>query len=328
MSVVIVAGGNYGSEGKGKVARYLCQQKEAGAAVRVGGPNSGHTVSGKVVRMLPSIAVDKDPGRYLILPAGSYIDVRVLLEEIELYDIPPKLVKIHPNAGVITEEQKGAEAILGLGDRISSTLSGTGACVADRVMRSESFMRAKDCVALKPFITDTTELMNLLLQVGEMIVVEGSQGYMLSNLVSPYYPYATARDTTAAGILSEAGLSPFDVETICLVFRTFPIRVGGPSGELPREISWDDVSRCSGVQNLREYTSVTHKLRRVAEFDFDDATKAIMANKPNMIVINHMDYLKEDARRVFLKTFERMTGRGVDLAGIGPDEFIEAGELM
>lgn len=327
MSVIIVAGGNYGSEGKGKVARYLCQKKDAGAAVRVGGSNSGHTVSGKVLRMLPSIAVDKDPCRYLILPAGSYIDVDVLLEEIETFGIHPNLVKIHPNAGVITKQQKEDECVAKLGDRISSTLSGTGACVADRVMRSGQFVRAADCEQLKHFITDTTQLMNLLLQVGETIVVEGSQGYMLSNLVSPYYPYATARDTTAAGILSEAGLSPFDVETICLVFRTFPIRVGGPSGELPHEISWEDVSKYSGVQNLREYTSVTHKLRRVAEFDFDDAIKAIIANKPNMIVMNHMDYFKEDARRVFLKTFERMTGRSVNLAGIGPDEFIELGEF-
>lgn len=327
MSVIIVAGGNYGSEGKGKVARYLCHERNATVVVRVGGSNSGHTVDGKILRVLPSIAIDKDIDRYLVLPAGSYIDVDILLEEIERFDVKPNLIKIHPNAGVVTSKHKYAESSIGLGDRISSTLSGTGACVSDRVMRLDGFVRAKDCEQLKPFITDTTELMNLLLQVGETIVVEGTQGYMLSNLVSPHYPYVTARDTTAAGILSEAGLSPLDVETVCLVFRSYPIRVGGNSGELPHEITWEDVARYSGITGLKEYTSVTHKLRRVAEFDFDDANKAILANKPNMIVMNHMDYFKAGTCDVFLKKFQKRTGHRIDLIGTGPDEFIEVGEM-
>ena len=44
MPVSIVVGGQFGSEGKGKVAHYLAQKMEASFAVRCGGPNSGHTV--------------------------------------------------------------------------------------------------------------------------------------------------------------------------------------------------------------------------------------------------------------------------------------------
>ena len=44
MAVSIIIGGQYGSEGKGKVAYLWAKKMKAKAAVRVGGSNSGHTV--------------------------------------------------------------------------------------------------------------------------------------------------------------------------------------------------------------------------------------------------------------------------------------------
>ncbi len=44
MPVTVVVGGQFGSEGKGKVAHWLARELRASTAVRVGGPNSGHTV--------------------------------------------------------------------------------------------------------------------------------------------------------------------------------------------------------------------------------------------------------------------------------------------
>ncbi len=38
MGAIIVSGGQYGSEGKGKIASYLAKKFDAVAAVRVGGP--------------------------------------------------------------------------------------------------------------------------------------------------------------------------------------------------------------------------------------------------------------------------------------------------
>ncbi len=82
------------------------------------------------------------------------------------------------------------------------------------------------------------------------------------------YPYVTSRDTSAAAILSECGLSPFDVENIVMVIRAFPIRVSGDSGELPNEINWDILRDELGtINNMTEYTSCTNRVRRVARFD-------------------------------------------------------------
>ena len=46
MGVSIVVGGQYGSEGKGKVTQHLARSRSARAVVRVGGTNSGHTSLG------------------------------------------------------------------------------------------------------------------------------------------------------------------------------------------------------------------------------------------------------------------------------------------
>jgi len=62
------------------------------------------------------------------------------------------------------------------------------------------------------------------------VIIEGTQGFGLSLLHAADYPYVTSRDTTAAAFVSEAGLSPLDVDDIVLVLRAFPIRVGGNSG--------------------------------------------------------------------------------------------------
>ncbi|MCG8433688.1 MAG: adenylosuccinate synthetase, partial [Gammaproteobacteria bacterium] len=55
-------GGQFGSEGKGKVAHEFARMQRASVAVRVGGSNSGHTVVDPqgapiVFRHLPTAAI-------------------------------------------------------------------------------------------------------------------------------------------------------------------------------------------------------------------------------------------------------------------------------
>ncbi|HEU4441008.1 MAG TPA: adenylosuccinate synthetase, partial [Burkholderiales bacterium] len=54
------------------------------------------------------------------------------------------------------------------------------------------------------------------LERGDRVVLEGTQGFGLSLLHSGTYPFCTSRDTTASGFISEAGLSPFDVDQIVM----------------------------------------------------------------------------------------------------------------
>ena len=236
MPVSVVVGGQFGSEGKGKVSLEIARRCSVPVTVvRVGGPNSGHTAYDRtgrrhVLRQLPAGCVDRDVD--VVLPAGSYIDVDILMSEIEQLDYPQDRVRISGHARIITSEHKQWEAAAGLVGAIGSTGSGVGAAVMASVARGadnfelESF-EATDHPVLEPFICDTSDHLRGRLDAGHRVIVEGTQGFGLSLLEGGYWPKATSRSTTASGALAEAGLSPIDVDDVTMAIRSFPIRVAG-----------------------------------------------------------------------------------------------------
>lgn len=327
MPVTVVVGGQYGSEGKGKVAHHLYLQHGAAAAVRVGGANSGHTVitaDGRkhVLRQLPVAAVAERS--LLFLPPGNYLDAGVLLAEIDRYAISPDRLYIDPAASVILDEDRQQELRDGLTGRIGSTASGTGAAVARRLARAGA-PRAEDVAELAPFVRPTAPGLRSLLRQGARVVLEGTQGFGLSVLHGGHRDFATSRDTTASGFLAEAGLSPLDVAEVVMVIRALPIRVAGNSGPLPRETTWRDVAVQAGQPGLEEQTTVTRRTRRVARFDPDVVRRAIDVNQPTTLVLNHVDYLADladpsgrGAAAEAVVQIEASIGRRVDLIGTTP----------
>src|SRR5438270_8118132 len=162
MPVTVIVGGQFGSEGKGKVALWWAQHSHARVAVRVGGPNSGHTAIGldgrrEVLRHLPTPALL--PATVSVLPPGAYIDVAVFLSEVNRLGLDEKRVKVDPLANIVTAAAKDVEAHGQLGKTIGSTQSGTGAAVSMRVARDGSATLARDVPELRPFIADTSELL-------------------------------------------------------------------------------------------------------------------------------------------------------------------------
>lgn len=295
MPLTVIVGGQFGSEGKGKVAHFMAQEQDADVAIRVGGSNSGHTViseRGEELKFqhLPTAAILPDVT--CVLGAGSYIDLDVFEREVDYLGLTPDRVMVDPNAMVITEDDKEAEREARLQESVGSTLSGTGAALERRVRRERPRHVAQDEERLQKFVQPVKSFLRDSLNRGERIILEGTQGYGLSNLHAPDYPFATSRDTTAAGFVSEAGISPIDVGEVVLVLRAFPIRVAGNSGPLPREIDWETIKQDAGYPRpIKEFTTVTGRERRVARFDPDIVKKAIKVNRPTKIVLNHLDYV-------------------------------------
>ena len=338
MAVTIVVGGQFGSEGKGKVAHYLARTQGAAAVVRVGGSNSGHTSMGvdgdrEVFRQLPTAALETDV--QCVLPPGSYVDVDVLLEEVARIRLPAERLAIDPAAMIVTDADRRAERNSDLWKRIGSTCSGTGAAVKRRIDRRSEGDLAGAHPLLRPYMRQTRELLRQHIDSGRQVIVEGTQGFGLSLLHGPHFPKATARDTTAAGALSETGLSPLDVDEVVLVLRAFPIRVAGDSGPFGApEIDWDTIARESGhIGSIAEITSVTKRVRRVARFDPWLVRQAIAANNPSSIVLNHVDHVDAEARDdltpralAFVAGVSTSIGRRVDYVGLGPDLVVSAGD--
>jgi len=193
-------------------------------------------------------------------------------------------------------------------------------------------VQAEKVSVLQEYLKDTGAEVRHLLDDEKRVVIEGTQGFGLSLLHGGFWPKATSRDTTAAAFLAEAGLSPLDVDDVTLVIRCHPIRVAGDSGPLPGQTSWEQIAADAGItDDIREYTTVTARLRRVGRFDPEIVRRAIEANRPTRIVLNHLDYVNPGVRdrslttkaRAFIEKVENTIGHDVDWLGIGPGHFID-----
>jgi adenylosuccinate synthase len=339
MPISVVVGGQFGSEGKGKTALFFAEELKASAAVRVGGPNSGHTAVDKtgkthVFRHLPTAALLDNV--FCILPAGSYIVPEILQREINQINLDKKRLLIDPLAMVVSLEDIQSEKRGQLSELIGSTASGMGSAVLRRISRHHSVSLARDDVRFRDYIAPTVPFMRDLLSQNKRIILEGTQGFGLSLLHSQYYPFATSRDTTASAVVSETGLSPLDVDDVILVIRSFPIRVAGNSGPLPKETDWKSVSEFGGSEKeLIEYTSVTKRVRRVAHFDSEIVNKAIQCNRPSHIVLNHLDYIDREcfdkstfSSKVidFIKECNSLLIQSIDYLGTSPSLLIRNDE--
>lgn len=331
MPVTVVVGGQFGSEGKGKVAHLIARDANASIAVRVGGPNSGHTVvtpAGEtiILRQLPTASIL--PDITCVLGAGSYINPDILLAELERTGLTPNRLLIDPHAVVVTQTDELKEKEGPLQRSIGSTQSGTGSAVLSRISRTGDVTLAENHPGLREFVQPVVSFLRDRLGNGQRVIVEGTQGFGLSLLHSKYYPHVTSRDTTAAGFVSEAGLSPLDVDDVVLVLRAFPIRVSGNSGPLPGEFTWDELTAESGsARPLVEHTSVTKKVRRVARFHPEVVLQAMMVNRPTRVVLNHVDYVDASCLGAealsprasqFIDRVESLISRPVDYIGVSP----------
>jgi len=339
MSVTIIFGGQFGSEGKGKVAHYFAKKERADYCIRVGGSNSGHTVyrntEKMIFRVLPTGAIEENTTA--VLPAGSYIDLSILKQEIKASGLPDNRLLIDENAAIITNEFINIEKESTIRRDIGSTESGTGAAVIERIRRTKGIkLLARDFDELKPFVCNTKKVLRDACNENKKIIAEGTQGFGLSLLHAKEYPYVTSRDTSAAAVLSECGLSPFDVENIVMVIRAFPIRVSGNSGPLPNEITWVDLQSELGYnEDMTEYTSCTNRVRRVARFDADVVNRSIICNKPNCIVLNHLDYIDPlcragvitDKVRSFVDSVSGSIDCKIDYAGINEFDLVKLEDI-
>lgn len=330
--VDVIIGGQFGSEGKGNIAFYLAPAYDL--LVRVGGPNAGHIVpladnASYTHRLLPS-GTRNSKAPILIAP-GAVLDVDTLLKEAKESGVTFARLSIDPQAMVVSKADIAAEKRLV--SAIGSTGKGVGAATARRIMRRGRRTRlAADVRELQPFVRPAHEVLQDAFSAGQRILVEGTQGTMLS-LYHGYYPHVTSRDTSVSGCLAEAGIPPRQVRRVVMVCRTYPIRVRSPegstSGHMSQELSWQELSKRSGISvgELRrtEKGSVSGKQRRVAEFDWALLRRAAQLNGPTDIALTFADYLSVEnrsARRLdqlteetirFIEEVERVAGADVSL---------------
>jgi adenylosuccinate synthase len=217
---------------------------------------------------------------------------------------------------IIEDRDKEVEAELA--GSIGSTVSGTGSATARRLIRGADVRLAQDVPELHPYIRPAHDILERAYASRQRIMLEGTQGSGLSLHHGPY-PFVTS------------GIAPARVRKVVLVVRPYPIRVGGNSGPLTTELTWDTVEERSGLEGLakKELTSKTGRLRRVGEPEWDLLRRAAVLNAPTDIALTFADYIDAtngeawrfeqltDETIRFIDVVERVTGARVSLISTG-----------
>lgn len=142
MSSLVIVGGQWGDEGKGKITDYLAQKAEV--VVRyAGGNNAGHTVivgdKKYKLHLIPSGILNK--GKPCVIGNGVVIDPKALLEEIDYLkneNISTKGLLISNRAHIVLPYHKILDELSehDLGEnRIGTTKNGIGQAYMDKVGR-------------------------------------------------------------------------------------------------------------------------------------------------------------------------------------------------
>src|SRR5437660_11736001 len=110
---------------------------------------------------------------------------------------------------------------------------------------------------MRPFIADTSLLVDRALHGGKEVLLEGGQGTLL-DLDHGTYPFVTSSSTVAANAATGIGIGPNRIDRVIGVAKAYVTRVG--EGPFPTEIEGSDQERVGTLGG--EIGTVTGRVRR------------------------------------------------------------------
>ena len=138
---------------------------------------------------------------------------------------------------------------------------------------------------IKPFITDTKEIIFDSIQKNENILYEGAQGTLL-DIDHGSYPFVTSSSTTIGGAYTGAGVF-IEFDKRIGIMKSYTTRVG--EGPFPTELNSDIGEKLR--ENGNEFGATTGRPRRCGWLDLPLVKKAAMINGFNYLVITKLSCL-------------------------------------
>jgi adenylosuccinate synthase len=305
MNIVII-GSQWGDEGKGKIVDLLAEKAEITARFQ-GGNNAGHTVIvGDNVFKLHHIPSGICQNKICVLGNGVVIHLPFLINEIKQleergFSVKDKLY-ISEKAHIITpkhqESDKKQEE--NRSQKVGTTGKGIGPSYTDKVsrfgIRMIDFINNKNLIPeyseyydlIKPFVKDTSYLLNKTIKEGKNIIFEGAQGTFL-DIDHGTYPYVTSSNTTAGGACTGSGIAPKQINKVVGILKAYTTRVG--NGPFPCELN-DDIGEFL-VKEGHEFGTTTGRKRRCGWLDLFMANYAVDINGVDYWVITKLDVLNK-----------------------------------
>ncbi|MCK5282441.1 MAG: adenylosuccinate synthetase [Nanoarchaeota archaeon] len=240
VNTLIIVGGQWGDEGKGKIVDYLTEK--ADLIVRyAGGNNAGHTVvvgdQTYKFHLIPSGIIHKD--KLNIIGNGTVIDPDVLVKEIEDlekmgYNIDDTKLMLSSSAHTILQKHKDEDnpETNANSKKIGTTGRGIGPCYKDKIVRTGlrigeyTHSGTRAAKKLNPLVRDTYIIINDALKKQKKVLFEGAQATLL-DIDHGTYPFVTSSNPTAGGALTGSGVGPTNIDSVIGIFKAYITRVGG-----------------------------------------------------------------------------------------------------
>lgn len=139
---------------------------------------------------------------------------------------------------------------------------------------------------IRPYVTDTSVVLNEAIEQGRRVLFEGAQGVML-DIDQGTYPYVTSSNPVAGGVCIGSGVGPTKIRHVVGVAKAYTTRVG--DGPFPTELAdaTGDYIRDTG----NEYGTTTGRPRRVGWFDSVVVRHARRVSGITDLSLNSLDVL-------------------------------------
>ena len=140
--------------------------------------------------------------------------------------------------------------------------------------------------SLRPYITETSLLLNNMIDEGKNLLFEGAQATLL-DIDHGTYPYVTSSNTTAGGVATGSGFGPRNLDYVLGIIKAYCTRVGG--GPFTTELF--DETGAEIARKGNEFGAVTGRPRRCGWFDAVAIRRAIQLNSISGFCMTKLDVL-------------------------------------
>ncbi|MEU2653915.1 adenylosuccinate synthase [Streptomyces sp. NPDC007325] len=139
---------------------------------------------------------------------------------------------------------------------------------------------------IKPYVADTTLILNNAIDEGKVVLFEGGQGTLL-DVDHGTYPFVTSSNPTAGGACTGAGVGPTKINRVIGILKAYTTRVG--AGPFPTELFDEDGEALRRIGGERGVT--TGRDRRCGWFDAVIARYATRVNGLTDFFLTKLDVL-------------------------------------
>ena len=326
-----MVGTQWGDEGKGRVVDSLSKDVDAVVRFQGGSNagHTVVTKNEKFVFHLVPYGVLRT-GKRCIIGNGVVVDPRDLLEEIKSLQIRGVKIDnlyLSGSAHIVMPYHRKIEEMEEEQQKIGTTKRGIGPAYADKIARrglrvadllDKEILAQKLSTALKfwknvyglnysfdkifgeylnygrelkKYVTDTSLLINQLMQKNKNIIFEGAQGTLL-DVDHGTYPYVTSSNTISGGVCAGVGIGPTRIDKVLGVAKAYTTRVG--EGPFPTEIK-GEIGRILKERG-KEYGATTGRARRCGWFDGVILRYAVRVNGLDELVLTKLDVLDKFER--------------------------------